>query len=231
MFSIVIPIFNESQNIKKLVEEIHSSLFKYKNFEIVIVNDASTDNTMQIIKALQNKYNIILLENEINKGQSFSITNGIKESKNEIIITLDGDGQNNPINIPTLLDYYISNKNINLVGGIRQKRIDNLIKIMSSKFANKVRSKILKDNCDDTGCSLKVFSRNIYLKFPYFDGIHRFLPALFKGYDQECFYINVDHRAREKGVSKYGTIDRLFKGIIDIMKVRKILKKYRSNKK
>ena len=230
MFSLVIPIHNEAENIQKLIEQIYNSLKTYKNFELVIVNDASTDNTIKIISDLKKKYNIVLLNNFINKGQSFSITKGIKESKNEIIITLDGDGQNNPKDIPILLKYYMQNKNISLVGGIRKKRIDSFIKIISSKIANNIRSRILDDKCDDTGCSLKVFSRSVFLKFPYFDGIHRFLPALFRGYSYECFYINVDHRAREKGISKYGTIDRLYKGIIDIIKVRKIIKDYKIKK-
>ena len=96
---------------------------------------------------------------------------------------------------------------------------------LSSKFANSIRSKILKDDCLDTGCSLKVFDKNIFLNFPYFNGIHRFLPALFKGYGYKTYFINVDHRPRKKGKSNYGTIDRLYRGIIDIIKVRKIIKK------
>ena len=230
MFSIVIPIFNEAENIKKLIDEIYNSLKDYHNFEIILVNDASTDNTIEIINELKKLYNFILLNNKINEGQSYSITKGIKKSKNEIIITLDGDGQNNPKDIPNLLEYYLKNKNISLVGGIRKKRIDSFVKIISSKLANKVRSRILNDQCIDTGCSLKIFSKNIFLNFPYFDGIHRFLPALFKGYNKNCYFIEVDHRAREMGVSKYGTIDRLYKGIIDIIKVRKIIKNYRIKK-
>ena len=227
MFSIIIPVYNESQSLKKLVKEIFESLKHYKEYEIVFVDDASNDSTSQVIEELKNNHNIRLFLNNKNKGQSFSIAKGIRESVNDIIITIDGDGQNNPIDIPILLDYYLSNINISLVGGIRRKRKDTFIKVISSKIANKVRSIILDDNCNDTGCSLKVFSKSIFLGFPYFDGIHRFLPALFKGYGHECFYIDVDHRAREEGVSKYGTIDRLFKGIIDIIKVRKILKKYK----
>ncbi len=230
MFSIVIPLFNESQNIVKLIDQLYYSLKDYKNFEVTLVNDASTDNTNEIIKNLQNNYNLNVLNNKINRGQSYSIAKGIKESKNEIIITLDGDGQNNPLDIPYLLDYFLKNENISLVGGIRKKRKDSLIKIFSSKIANKIRSKILKDRCEDTGCSLKVFSKNIFLNLPYFDGIHRFLPALFIGYGHECYYMPVDHRAREKGISKYGTIDRLYKGIFDIIKVKRIIKDYNLKK-
>ena len=231
MFSIIIPIYNEAQNIEKLIKEIFASLINYRDFEVILVNDASIDNTIEIVSKLQKQYNIILLNNSLNRGQSFSIFKGIEDSNNEIIITLDGDGQNNPIDIPVLLEYYLLNKNISLVGGIRKNRKDSFVKKISSKIANKVRSRILNDRCDDTGCSLKVFSRSIFLKFSYFDGIHRFLPALFKGYGYKCFYIKVDHRAREKGYSKYGTIDRLYKGIIDIIKIRKIIKDCRNKQK
>jgi dolichol-phosphate mannosyltransferase len=174
MFTIIIPIYNEAQNIEKLIEQISESLNKYKKYEIILINDYSNDNTIEVVNRLKKKYNLHLFNNEINKGQSYSITKGIKKSKNDIIVTIDGDGQNNPFDIPVLLEYYILNKNLSLVGGIRKKRVDSFIKIVSSRIANKIRSKILDDNCLDTGCSLKVFSRNIFLKIPYFDGIHRF---------------------------------------------------------
>jgi dolichol-phosphate mannosyltransferase len=225
MFSIVIPIFNEAGNIETLINEIHISLEKkYNKFELILVNDASNDNTIEIINNLKKKYNIILLNNNFNKGQSYSICNGINESKNNTIVTLDGDGQNNPADIISLLDKYFSDDDIYLVGGIRQKRKDNLVKIYSSLFANKVRSYIFDDGCKDTGCSLKVFDREIFLEFPFFDGIHRFLPALFKGYGYKTDFINVSHRTRIRGMSNYGTFDRLYRGIIDIIKVKKILK-------
>lgn len=226
MFSLVIPIFNEGENIEKLIDEIFSSLSSYESFELIFVNDASTDNTHKIIGALQKKYNFKTINNNKNYGQSFSISRGIKDSKHGIIVTLDGDGQNNPKDIPKLVDYYIGNKNISLVGGIRKKRSDSLVKIISSKLANKIRSQILKDECSDTGCSLKVFDKKIFLSFPYFDGIHRFLPALFKGYGCNNYYIDVDHRPREKGSSKYGTIERLYRGIFDIIRVMKIIKNF-----
>ena len=230
MFSIVIPIFNEAQNLIKLVDEISSVLKHVKSYEIILVNDASNDNTLEVFKNILIIQNIKILSNKINKGQSYSIYKGVKEASFDTIITLDGDGQNNPEDIPSLLDYYTSNEDIFLVGGIRKKRRDSVIKIISSKIANKIRSKILNDNCVDTGCSLKVFSRSAFLSFPYFDGIHRFLPALFKGYEYKCYYLLVDHRVREKGISNYGTFDRLYRGIIDIIKVRKIIKEKKRKK-
>ena len=223
MFSIVIPLYNESENILLLVKEIENTLRRYNNYEIVLINDASVDDTQVIINKLKINKNIKILKNSSNKGQSFSIYKGIKNSSNKIIVTLDGDGQNDPKDIPKLLELFLSNENIEMIGGIRLKRKDNIIKIISSKLANYVRSKILNDDCLDTGCSLKVFNRNIFLKFPYFDGIHRFLPALFKGYGYKTMFINVNHRERKYGFSKYGTMNRLFKGIRDIIKVIKII--------
>jgi len=226
MFSIVVPLFNESKNIIPLLKEIESSLKDYDNYEIVLINDCSTDNTANVIENIKNE-NIKIINNIDNKGQSYSIHKGIGLSLNEIIITLDGDGQNDPRDIPKLLDLYFRNDKIKLVGGIRKKRQDSFIKIFSSKIANYIRSKILNDNCKDTGCSLKVFSKNIFLEFPYFDGMHRFLPALFKGYSYQTTFIEVNHRKRKFGVSKYGTFNRLFKGIKDIIRVKGIINNYK----
>ena len=117
-----------------------------------------------------------------------------------------------------------------MVGGIRFRRKDNLIKIFSSKVANSIRSKILKDNCPDTGCSLKVFDKHVFMQFPFFNGIHRFLPALFKGFGKQTYFINVDHRFRIHGHSKYGTFLRLFRGIKDLIRVAIILKKFKRNR-
>jgi len=127
------------------------------------------------------------------------------------------------------LNIYFGNGDVNLVGGIRKNRKDKIMKIFSSKFANYIRKFILKDDCVDTGCSLKIFDKEIFLKFPYFNGMHRFLPALFKGYGSSCIFTNVNHRQRVKGESKYGTFDRLLRGIIDLIRVKKILMSY--NKK
>ena len=223
MFSIVIPLFNEDKNIQSLISEINLSLNQYNQYEILLINDASTDETKKVINKREDK-KIKILNNPTNKGQSFSTYEGIKYSKYETIITIDGDGQNNPSDIPKLLKYYFSNENIKMIGGIRLKRKDSIVKIFSSKIANFIRSRILNDNCMDTGCSLKIFDKNIFLSFPFFDGMHRFLPALFKGYGHKTSFIEVSHRKRKYGYSKYGTMNRLFKGIRDIIKVRNIIK-------
>ena len=215
MFSIIIPIYNESDNIENLLNELLYNLKEYKDYEIILVNDCSTDNTFEVLSNIKNK-NIKIINNSKNHGQSYSIHKGILNSIYNIIITIDGDGQNDPADIPNILDNYLSFEEFRLVGGIRIKRMDSFIKVISSKIANGIRSKILNDNCRDTGCSLKVFDKQIFLSFPFFDGMHR--------YGYKTMFIDVNHRKRKFGVSKYGTMNRLFKGIRDIIKVRKILK-------
>ena len=223
-FSIIIPVYNELNNIEKLFNEIRFSLNNFDTYQIIFIDDGSTDDSQDILKDLENKKLIQLIKNKKNIGQSYSIYKGIKNAKYETIITLDGDGQNNPNDIPKLLKMYNETNN-KLIGGIRINRKDNYIKKISSVIANNIRSFILKDNCKDTGCSLKIFDRNIFLTFPYFDGLHRFLPALFKGYGYNTDFINVSHRQRNSGNSKYGTLDRLFKGVRDIFIVNSIIKK------
>lgn len=224
MFSIVIPIYNEEKNIFNLFFEIKNSLKNFKDYEIIYVNDFSQDKSLIVLDDLVKKNNNIkILNNKKNKGQSYSIYRGVQEANFDIIVTIDGDGQNNPKDISRLVKLYFSHKQISLVGGLRKKRKDSLIKIVSSKIANYIRAKILNDECTDTGCSLKVFEKRVFLNFPYFDGMHRFLPALFKGYGCNTKFIEVDHRHRKHGISKYGTLDRLYKGIFDMIRVKKIL--------
>ena len=226
-FSIIIPVYNEAKNIINLLIEIKNHLNDFQ-YEIVIVDDHSKDNTIEVINEYDDKI-VKLIKHDVNLGQSQSILSGIKESKYNIIVTLDGDGQNNPKDISKLLDTYLRQKDIYLVGGIRRKRKDTIIKILSSKIANKIRSKILNDDCDDTGCSLKVFDKKAFLKLPFFDGIHRFLPALFKGFGYKTYFVYVDHRSRFSGKSNYGTFDRLFKGIKDLIKVKRIIRDAKYN--
>jgi dolichol-phosphate mannosyltransferase len=231
-FSVVVPLFNEALNIKILVEEIFESLKTFKKkFELILVNDCSTDSTFKELQNLKKKYidYILVINNKKNIGQSFSLVKGIIKANNKIIVTIDGDCQNNPKDIPVLLNKYFLDKEISLVGGIREKRKDSFLKITSSRIANNVRNLILKDNCTDTGCSLKVFDKDTFMSFPTFNGMHRFLPALFSGYGKKTFFINVDHRARIHGYSKYGTFGRLFRGVRDIFKVVKIIKKFKRN--
>ncbi len=224
MFSIVIPLYNEEKNILNLLNEINNLSDLYKNYEIILVDDCSNDNTLKVISSVENN-KIKILKNTKNFGQSYSIEKGVANSSNKIIVTLDGDGQNDPSDIPKLMDFYLSNNEIKLIGGIRKKRKDSFIKIVSSRLANFIRSRILNDDCVDTGCSLKIFDKEIFMSLTYFDGIHRFLPALFKGHGYKTSFINVNHRERKYGISKYGTINRLVRGIRDMIKVRNTIRK------
>ncbi len=226
-FSIVIPVYNEDKNLLILTKEILNSIStnQYK-FEIIFVNDCSTDNTSKILKKIysNNSSVVKIIDNKKNQGQSVSMINGIKTSIYNTIITLDGDLQNDPKDIPNLISIYFKNKDVDLVGGIRFNRKDSLFKKISSKIANNFRKIILNDDCIDTGCSLKIFNKKTFLLFPEFNGIHRFLPALFKGYGKKTLFINVNHRARIYGKSNYGTFIRLFAGIRDIIRVKKIIR-------
>lgn len=223
-FSLIIPCFNEAPNIKKLFFEIEKYLKDFE-YEIIFINDASTDNSLETIKEVKSEKNITILNNELNMGQSFSIYKGIKNAKYNNIITIDCDGQNNPKDIIKLINKYFNSPSYDLVGGLRLKRKDTLIKIISSRIANLIRSFILRDKCNDTGCSLKIFKRDIFLKYEFFDGIHRFIPALFSGLGKKTIFVEVDHRYREFGVSKYGTFKRALNGIFDIYRVLKIIRK------
>ena len=222
MFSVVIPLYNEEENINPLINEIVYHLDTYKNYEIILVNDASTDNTENNIKKLNIK-NLKILKNHTNSGQSFSIHRGVLNSFYDTIVTIDGDGQNNPSDIPVLLDQFFNNDEVKLIGGIRIKRQDNFIKIYSSIIANSIRSRILNDDCKDTGCSLKVFDKNIL----NFHILMEFIGFAFfiKGFGYKTIFLPVQHRGRKFGQSKYGTFNRLFKGIRDIIKVYKIINK------
>ena len=223
-FTIIIPIYNENKNIYNLVNEIIN--LNFKNYEIIIVDDCSTDEFIKEGKSkLNNIKNLRIISNKINMGQSFSIYEGVNNSNFDTIITIDGDGQNDPSDINKLYDKFNSSNKIKLVGGLRIKRKDRFLKRISSKIANTIRQYFLNDNCLDTGCSLKVFSKKSFLKIKYFDGMHRFLPALFKNNGDRCEYLPVNHRIRKFGKSKYGTLDRLYKGLLDLFYVRNLMNK------
>lgn len=217
--SVVVPVRNEQDNVESLISEINTALQPVIAHEIIYVDDGSTDATYSRLKALQAKYSQLrIVRHAKSCGQSTAVRTGVKYAKYDWIATLDGDGQNNPADIPRLLAALA--EGVELVGGNRrQSRRDTWIKRISSVIANTVRSSMLKDDTPDTGCGLKLFSRAAFLDLPYFDHMHRFLPALIKRRGGKVVSVHVGHRNREYGKSNYGTLDRLMVGIVDLFGV------------
>ena len=216
--SVVIPVRNESGNVASLISEIDAAL-KHMTHEIVYVDDGSTDDTYSQLIALQATFSQLkIVRHAKSCGQSTAVRTGVKAAQFNWVATLDGDGQNDPADIPKLMAAV--KDGIDLVGGNRRaSRRDTWIKRISSVIANTVRSKMLRDDTPDTGCGLKLFKRDVFLDLPYFDHMHRFLPALIKRRGGKIVSVPVAHRNREHGKSNYGTIDRLLVGIVDLFGV------------
>lgn len=231
--SVVVPVYNESENVAQLVSEIAKALFA-TSYEMIFVNDASTDDTLNVLKALKTRYpELRVLTHKGNAGQSRSIRTGVLAAKSAYIATLDGDGQNNPDDIPALRDQIMrvdAPENLALVGGRRVKRQDSQAKLWASRFGNGVRKRLLKDRAEDTGCGLKVFKRDAFLLLPYFDHVHRYIPALMlrEGFDIE--FSDVSHRPRLAGQSKYTNFGRLRVSIADLRGVMWLNSRFRNPK-
>ncbi|MCB9987770.1 MAG: glycosyltransferase family 2 protein [Rhodospirillales bacterium] len=223
MISVVVPIFNEKDNIDSLLREIADVAQELPISEIVYVDDSSSDGSFERLKALREKFPALrLIRHNHRGGQSAALWTGIKAAGNDLIVTMDGDGQNDPADIRILYDVYTSfGEELPKVAvlGERKKRNDNWVRRVSSRLANAIRAGLLKDQTKDTGCSLKMFRRRDYLNLPYFDHMHRFLPALMIREGVQLAHADVSHRPRTHGQSKYGTLDRLFVGISDIIGV------------
>lgn len=222
--SIVVPVHNEADNILSLTEEIVKAMSQAQAYEIIYVDDGSNDDTAAVLQhALQQVVALRVIRHEQSCGQSTAIHTGVKAANYPYIATLDGDGQNDPADIPRLYEVFMrQNKNLNhlwMVAGWRNKRHDSAWRLFSSKVANTVRSRLLGDNTPDTGCGLKVFLRDKFLELPYFDHMHRFLPALILRAGGQVISEPVNHRPRMAGYSKYGTLDRLWVGITDLLGV------------
>lgn len=228
--SIVVPVHNEAENIDPLIEEIVTAMKGTEAYEIIYVDDGSSDRTTEVLsQALRSFSTLKVIRHEFSCGQSTAVRTGIKAAKYPCIATLDGDGQNDPADIPRLYEKLIQlnqdDKSLWMVAGWRNKRHDSAWKLFSSKFANAVRSTLLGDNTPDTGCGLKVFFRDSYLDLPYFDHMHRFLPALIIRAGGKVVSEPVNHRPRTQGYSKYGTLDRLWAGITDLMGVMWLIRR------
>jgi dolichol-phosphate mannosyltransferase len=216
--SIVVPMRNEAENVGPLIAEIASALDGRWNYEIICVNDGSTDATAaRLGEIMKLRGNLRQIHHPTSCGQSAAVRSGVRAARSAIIATLDGDGQNNPVFLPALISaIQDGGDRIGLAAGQRVGRQDSGFKKIQSRIANAVRSSVLRDGTRDTGCGLKAFRREVFLMMPYFDGLHRFLPALARREGYEIAYVDVIDRPRRSGVSNYGFFDRLWIGIMDM---------------
>lgn len=218
--SVVVPVHNEQGAAAPLAREI-AAAFSGRSYEMVFVDDASRDQTLAELRTLMTELPTLrVLSHATNAGQSRAVRTGVMAARAPIVVTLDGDGQNPPADAPRLADLLAASPaTVGLVGGVRSKRQDSEAKRRASRWANRIRRKLLSDDADDTGCGLKAFRRDIFLRLPYFDHIHRYLPALMIREGYQNLYLDVDHRHRETGQSKYTNWGRLMASVSDLMGV------------
>ena len=225
--SVVVPVHNERDNIVPLVDEICAALRGVAQFEIVYVDDASKDDTLAMLREAKPRYpELRVVRHLAQSGQSTAVRTGVKAARGVWIATLDGDGQNDPADIPKLLaERQRADAQVKLFAGWRVDRRDDFVKRISSKIANGVRTRMLKDATPDTGCGLKLFERALFLDLPYFDHMHRYLPALVQRAGYRTISVPVGHRPRTRGTSKYGVMNRLFVGISDLRGVAWLIRR------
>ena len=216
--AVVVPVRNEAGNIAALVAEIAKALDGQWRFEVIYVNDGSSDSSEAELKRLMAQYSWLRrVRHKRSCGQSAAVRSGVTAARAPLVVTLDGDGQNDPAFIPAMLRALEAGApRIGLIAGQRVGRKASLFKQLQSRIANAVRSAVLRDGTRDTGCGLKAFPREVFLSLPYFDGLHRFLPALVKREGYAIGYVDVVDRPRGAGVSNYGLFDRLWVGILDL---------------
>jgi dolichol-phosphate mannosyltransferase len=216
--SVVVPVRNEAGNIEMLVKEIATALGSEWRFEVIYVDDGSSDGTEAELKRLMAQYPWLRrVRHQQSCGQSAAVRSGVTAARATLIVTLDGDGQNDPAFIPAMLRAIEAGaQRAGLIAGQRVGRKSGGFKKFQSRVANAVRGAVLRDGTRDTGCGLKAFRRDVFLRLPYFDGLHRFLPALVKREGFTIGYVDVIDRPRAHGVSNYGMWDRLWVGILDL---------------
>lgn len=233
--SVLIPAKNESNNLKPLIEEICAALAD-EAYEIIVVDDGSTDATLHQLQQIKNSglSTLRILCHERSLGQSTSLYHAALAARGQWLATLDGDGQNDPADIPGMLQLVRGGHgpvDVQLVAGHRVNRRDTASKRWASRFANGLRRRMLNDATPDTGCGLKLIERAAFLRLPYFDHMHRFLPALIQRHNGRMIVHPVNHRPRTAGVSKYGNLDRALVGILDLFGVWWLIKRTRLNTK
>ncbi len=219
--SVVVPVFNESGNVATLIDEITAALRGVVDFEMVFVDDHSRDDTLAILRAARQRApELRVLHHERQSGQSTAIRTGVKAARAPWVATLDGDGQNDPADLPRLLAARDAGApEVKLYAGWRVNRRDTGSKRWASKWANAIRSRLLRDATPDTGCGTKLFERAAFLDLPYFDHMHRYLPALMQRAGWTTVSVPVNHRPRGAGVSKYTNLGRALVGVRDLMGV------------
>ncbi len=220
--SVIIPAYNEKGNIGQLVEETFAAVPVGILGEVIVIDDCSDDGTGDEVKALLQRYSALrYLRHSERSGQSAALRTGILAAASSVIATMDGDGQNDPHDIPRLVKRIATPGGYGpaLVGGVRAKRIATGSRRFASRFANWLRSTLLKDNCPDTGCGIKVYWREAFLRLPFFTSMHRYLPALFLTYGLKVDYVPVNDRPRLVGQSKYTNFGRALVGVYDLVGV------------
>src|SRR5437588_313667 len=227
--SVVVPVKDEAGNVGPLAREIAAAL-NGENYEIIFVDDGSVDSTASELMQLKSELPVRVLAHGRNLGQSRALRTGVRAARGDVIVTLDGDGQNDPADIPALIAALRARGNdleFAMVAGERRKREDNWQKRMASRFANRVRKRLLNDGAKDTGCGLKAFRRDSFLALPYFDHMHRYLIALMLREGYRIDFLPVAHRPRRVGQSKYGVWDRLAVGVTDLAGVMWLNRRFR----
>jgi len=227
--SVVVPVKDEAGNVGPLAREIAAAL-NGENYEIIFVDDGSADTTASELLQLKSELPVRVLAHSRNLGQSRALRTGVRAARSDIVVTLDGDGQNDPADIPALVAALRARGNdvaFAMVAGERRKRQDSWKKRVASRFANGIRKRLLNDGARDTGCGLKVFRRDSFLALPYFDHMHRYLIALMLREGYRIDFVSVAHRPRRVGQSKYGVWDRLTVGISDLAGVMWLNRRFR----
>lgn len=222
--SIVIPAKNEAHNVEPLIREIRQAIANSCAYEIIVIDDGSTDDTLsQLLAIPTNTFAPLrVCQHTRSLGQSTAVLTGVRVAKAPLILTLDADGQNDPADIPLLLAQFQRPgrpHKLQLISGLRRKRNDNWLRRVSSRMANRIRSHLLKDHAPDTGCGIKLFFRDVFLSLPQFNHMHRFLPALVQRQGGVVEHCEVNHRPRRSGRSNYGVHNRLWVGIVDLIGV------------
>ena len=230
-FSICVPMHNESGNAELLIDEIATALAG-RAFEMVITDDASTDDTRAVLAGLKAKYpELRVIAHRSNAGQSRALRTAIQHARAPIVGTLDGDGQNDPADLPALyrsLTRVDAPEGLTMVMGRRASRKDSSWKKFGSRFANSIRKRLLRDDCDDSGCGIKVMKREAFLALPYFDHMHRYMPALMNAEGYGVEFMDVNHRERGAGQSKYTNFGRLGDALSDLRGVMWLIRRRRN---